>query len=230
MNTIPTINDIVTLTAKDKFLRSVILDAVMNLAKSKMIGKERDIAIFCDILSGRSLKDVAEAYNLTRERVRGIAHETLKRTLDAYNSQLQEIEQLKAERDQLKVENFILKDNIEKMKDVIVEEERIVEYPQGISWNLAKLLQTKVMDSNLSNRAKNCFGYYEWTDTVGGLMQYSETDILKFRNAGPKVRDEVREWLKSYGVDFGYTFKKASRKLSEKRIQEILLAHEHDND
>lgn len=230
MNTIPTINDIVTLTAKDKFLRSVILDALLNLSKSKKLGKERDVNILHDILTGRSMKEVAEAYGLTKERIRGIAHETLKRTLDAYNSQQQEIEQLRAERDQLKLEIKILKDNIENMKDVIVEEERIVDYPSGISWNLARLLETKVQDSNLSSRAKNCFYGIEFTETLGGLMQYREQDIMKFRNVGPKVKEEIRQWLHSYGVDFGYTYKKAARKLSEKKIQEILLAHNHDID
>ena len=50
---------------------------------------------------------------------------------------------------------------------------------------MRQLLKTKLTDLNLSVRALNCLKSAE-VDTLGDLVQYNKTDLLKFRNFGKK--------------------------------------------
>jgi len=64
------------------------------------------------------------------------------------------------------------------------------------------LLKTKLVDLDLSVRALNCLKAAD-VDTLGDLVQYNRTDLLKFRNFGKKSLTELDDLLLGMGLNFG---------------------------
>ena len=67
---------------------------------------------------------------------------------------------------------------------------------------LRNLLETELIDFDLSVRALNCLKCAE-VYTVGDLVRYYRTDLLKFRNFGKKSLTELDEFLENKGLHFG---------------------------
>lgn len=67
---------------------------------------------------------------------------------------------------------------------------------------MRQLLKTKLTDMNLSVRALNCLKSAN-VETVGELVQYNKSDLLKFRNFGKKSLTELDELLDSLELSFG---------------------------
>jgi DNA-directed RNA polymerase subunit alpha len=63
-------------------------------------------------------------------------------------------------------------------------------------------LKTKLTDLNLSVRALNCLKTAE-VDTLGDLVRFNKTDLLKFRNFGKKSLTELDELLERLNLSFG---------------------------
>lgn len=74
-------------------------------------------------------------------------------------------------------------------------------------------LKTKLTDLNLSVRALNCLKAAD-VETLGDLVQYNKTDLLKFRNFGKKSLSELDDLLESLNLSFGTDISKY--KLDEK--------------
>ena len=68
--------------------------------------------------------------------------------------------------------------------------------------HMRQLLKTKLMDLNLSVRALNCLKAAD-VETLGDLVQYNKTDLLKFRNFGKKSLSELDDLLESLNLSFG---------------------------
>ena len=70
--------------------------------------------------------------------------------------------------------------------------------------HMRQLLKTKLTDSslNLSVRALNCLKAAD-VETLGDLVQYNKTDLLKFRNFGKKSLSELDDLLESLNLSFG---------------------------
>ena len=68
--------------------------------------------------------------------------------------------------------------------------------------HMRQLLKTKLVDLNLSVRALNCLKAAD-VETLGDLVQYNKTDLLKFRNFGKKSLSELDELLESLNLSFG---------------------------
>ncbi|MBF1080366.1 MAG: DNA-directed RNA polymerase subunit alpha, partial [Prevotellaceae bacterium] len=60
--------------------------------------------------------------------------------------------------------------------------------------HMRQLLKTKLVDLNLSVRALNCLKAAD-VETLGDLVQYNKTDLLKFRNFGKKSLSELDDLL-----------------------------------
>ncbi len=67
--------------------------------------------------------------------------------------------------------------------------------------HMRQLLKTKLVDLDLSVRALNCLKAAE-VDSLGDLVSYNRTDLLKFRNFGKKSLAELEELLGSMGLTF----------------------------
>ena len=77
----------------------------------------------------------------------------------------------------------------------------IDEYDEQ-SLHMRQLLKMKLVDLDLSVRALNCLKAAE-VDTLGDLVTYNRTDLMKFRNFGKKSLTELDELVESKGVHFG---------------------------
>ena len=68
--------------------------------------------------------------------------------------------------------------------------------------HMRQQLKTKLVDMNLSVRALNCLKAAD-VETLGDLVQYNKTDLLKFRNFGKKSLSELDDLLESLNLSFG---------------------------
>ncbi|MBN2778004.1 MAG: DNA-directed RNA polymerase subunit alpha [Bacteroidales bacterium] len=67
---------------------------------------------------------------------------------------------------------------------------------------MRQLLKTKLVDLDLSVRALNCLKAAE-VETLGDLVQFNKTDLLKFRNFGKKSLTELENLLDIKNLNFG---------------------------
>ena len=67
---------------------------------------------------------------------------------------------------------------------------------------MRQMLKTRLVDMDLSVRALNCLKSAE-VETLGELVVFNKTDLLKFRNFGKKSLSELEELLSSLGLSFG---------------------------
>lgn len=75
------------------------------------------------------------------------------------------------------------------------------------SLHMRQLLQTKLVDLDLSVRALNCLKSAE-VETLGDLVQFNRNDLLKFRNFGKKSLDELDKLVKNKNLSFGMNLSK----------------------
>lgn len=68
--------------------------------------------------------------------------------------------------------------------------------------HMRQLLKTKLIDMDLSVRALNCLKSAK-VETLGELVVFNKTDLLKFRNFGKKSLTELEELLQSLNLSFG---------------------------
>ena len=73
--------------------------------------------------------------------------------------------------------------------------------------HMRQLLKTKLVDMDLSVRALNCLKAAD-VETLGDLVQYNKTDLLKFRNFGKKSLTELDDLLASLNLSFGMDISK----------------------
>jgi len=70
------------------------------------------------------------------------------------------------------------------------------------SLHMRQLLKTKLIDMHLSVRALNCLKAAE-VDTLGDLVSFNKSDLMKFRNFGKKSLTELEDLVVSKGLNFG---------------------------
>ena len=94
---------------------------------------------------------------------------------------------------------------------MLFSEERIIiedqEKPAANTFDeehlrMRQLLNQRLIDMDLSVRALNCLKAAE-VDTLGQLVRYHRSDLLKFRNFGKKSLTELDELLEKNGLAFG---------------------------
>lgn len=73
--------------------------------------------------------------------------------------------------------------------------------------HMRQLLKSKLTDMDLSVRALNCLKSAE-VETLGELVVYNKTDLLKFRNFGKKSLTELDALLASLNLSFGMDISK----------------------
>ena len=75
------------------------------------------------------------------------------------------------------------------------------------SLHMRQLLKTKLIDMDLSVRALNCLKTAE-VFTLGELVSFKKSDMLKFRNFGKKSLTELEELIDEKGLHFGFDIAK----------------------
>ncbi len=75
------------------------------------------------------------------------------------------------------------------------------------SLHMRQLLKTKLVDMDLSVRALNCLKAAE-VETLGDLVSYHKTDLMKFRNFGKKSLTELSDLVDAKNLSFGMDLSK----------------------
>ncbi|PID68772.1 MAG: DNA-directed RNA polymerase subunit alpha [Flavobacteriia bacterium] len=75
------------------------------------------------------------------------------------------------------------------------------------SLHMRQLLKTKLVDMELSVRALNCLKAAE-VETLGDLVSYHKSDLMKFRNFGKKSLSELSELVDAKNLTFGMDLSK----------------------
>ena len=70
------------------------------------------------------------------------------------------------------------------------------------SLHMRQLLKTKLVDLDLSVRALNCLKAAD-VETLGDLVSYAKSDLLKFRHFGKKSLTELEDLVDNKGLTFG---------------------------
>ena len=73
--------------------------------------------------------------------------------------------------------------------------------------HMRQLLKTKLVDMDLSVRALNCLKSAD-VETLGELVVFNKTDLLKFRNFGKKSLTELDELLANFKLTIGMDISK----------------------
>ena len=75
------------------------------------------------------------------------------------------------------------------------------------SLHMRQLLKTRLIGMDLSVRALNCLKAAE-VDTLGDLVSFNKSDLMKFRNFGKKSLTELEELVLVKGLSFGMDLSK----------------------
>ena len=75
------------------------------------------------------------------------------------------------------------------------------------SLHMRQLLKTKLVDMDISVRALNCLKAAD-VETLGDLVSYAKSDLLKFRNFGKKSLTELEDLVDNKGLTFGMNVSK----------------------
>ena len=86
-------------------------------------------------------------------------------------------------------------------------EEDIVEEFDEDTLHMRQLLKTELTEFGLSVRALNCLKTAE-VYTLGELVSFKKSDMLKFRNFGKKSLSELEELIAEKGLTFGFDISK----------------------
>ncbi len=98
------------------------------------------------------------------------------------------------------IQHFMLFSD-EKIAFDVAETTETEEFDEEVL-KMRQLLKTRLIDMDLSVRALNCLKSAE-VETLGELVIYNKTDLLKFRNFGKKSLSELEELLNGLGLSFG---------------------------
>lgn len=83
-----------------------------------------------------------------------------------------------------------------------LEEETIEEFDED-TLHMRQLLKTELTEFGLSVRALNCLKTAE-VFTLGELVSFKKSDMLKFRNFGKKSLTELEDLIEDKGLAFGF--------------------------
>ncbi|MBT6964933.1 MAG: DNA-directed RNA polymerase subunit alpha [Flavobacteriales bacterium] len=83
-----------------------------------------------------------------------------------------------------------------------LEEETLEEFDED-TLHMRQLLKTELTEFGLSVRALNCLKTAE-VFTLGELVSFKKSDMLKFRNFGKKSLSELEDLIEDKGLTFGF--------------------------
>ena len=175
---------------------------------------EREKKVIDLILTGMSLEDIGDQFGITNSRVLQVflhacrkcgRHGNLKRyVVEAENAKNElgklrlDYEGLKAAMKKYEMQNEP-QDRLgmlrEKYGDDFIEEYRKLD-------NMCEKFSLALVEQNLSVRALNIIKCAD-IETIGDLVRYNKSDMLKFRNFGRKTLTELDDLLESLGLRFG---------------------------
>lgn len=181
---------------------AISVTAIMNrtlesyLRLIEKVCRKTEFEIIYGILSSReTFKSLSKKHDLSVTRIIEIYNKTIQKTerylksIPRYESLLQALVNLRQEH-----------------KDIIISIKNLYEkYPDTVSdvYALNKAYTVKVSSLNFSVRTLNCLKAAD-IETLGDLLQYDTTSLLKFRNFGKKSLAEIHKVLDEYNLNLKY--------------------------
>ena len=150
----------------------------------------REKKIMQAFFNGDRISDIADNFELSRERVRQIVIKAIRK----FNYAIEEFVDLK-------LENNSLKEEIKnvKMQFIMQEGKKEEEQPEDVP---PSLFSIRLVNCNLPVRVLNVTKAAD-IDTIGDLVQYSKLDMIKFRNFGKKSLMQLDEFIHEMGLEWG---------------------------
>lgn len=159
----------------------------VNLSRVPKLHKRVLIEV---LVNGKKIEDLREPFKLTKTRLKTIYSDgikSLKLSLIELNFRLESVDKLEHE---LKV-----------TKADLQELEKSVKIEKDIPEALLEILSIKIVDTELSARAKNICDY-SGIYTFREVVRYSKNDFLKLRNCGNLTAIEMEAYLKNLGLSW----------------------------
>lgn len=150
----------------------------------------REKKIMQAFFNGDRISDIADNFELSRERVRQIVIKAIRK----FNYAIEEFVDLK-------LENNSLKEEIKnvKMQFIMQEGKKEEEQPEDVP---PSLFSIRLVNCNLPVRVLNVTKAAD-IDTIGDLVQYSKLDMIKFRNFGKKSLMQLDDFIHEMGLEWG---------------------------
>jgi len=104
------------------------------------------------------------------------------------------------------IQHFVLFSNEKISIDDTVSDEFLDEGDENYT-HMRKLFNTKIEELNLSPRAVNCLVAAD-IKTLGDLVQYNKSDLLKLRNFGQRSLQDLEKVIEERGLTFGMDLSK----------------------
>ena len=189
------------------YLINEIFSAIIEASGDDVL-KERERNILTMLLEGKDVVDVAEDYGLTRSRIMQIASHAVHKlaTVKTFSELRKECKQLVFENKNfpIVVQSFQNRiKELERLNDIEAVPVSEYDYLLGDKGGtFTALMDTKVIDLYITVRSLNCLKAAD-IETLGDLIKYNKTDLLKFRNFGKKSMTELDDLLDSMNLHFG---------------------------
>ena len=150
----------------------------------------REKKIMQAFFNGDRISDIADNFELSRERVRQIVIKAIRK----FNYAIEELVDLK-------LENNSLKEEIKnvKMQFIMQEGKKEEEQSEDVP---PSLFSIRLVNCNLPVRVLNVTKAAD-IDTIGDLVQYSKLDMIKFRNFGKKSLMQLDDFIHEMGLEWG---------------------------
>ncbi len=189
------------------YLLNEIFSAIIEACGNDVL-KERERTILTMLLEGKDVVDVAEDYGLTRSRIMQIASHAVRKlaTVKTFSELRKECKQLVFENKNfpIVVQSFQNRiKELERLNDIEAVPVSEYDYLLGDKGGtFTALINTKIIDFDITVRSLNCLKAAD-IETLGDLIRYNKTDLLKFRNFGKKSMTELDDLLDSMNLHFG---------------------------
>lgn len=150
----------------------------------------REKKIMQAFFNGDRISDIADNFELSRERVRQIVIKAIRK----FNYAIEEFVDLK-------MENNSLKEEIKnvKMQFIMQEGKKEEELSEDVP---PSVFSIRLVNCNLPVRVLNVTKAAD-IDTIGDLVQYSKFEMVKFRNFGKKSLMQLDEFIHEMGLEWG---------------------------
>ena len=189
--------------------------------------KQREAEIMARVVRGDTISCIAEDYGLSRSRVMQVFYKGCRRcrNMDDIMERLNEAEELKIELTALRTSYKTLKNENDMLRAKLdLKTEQQVEEWLTENDEMFKLLNTKLVDCNISVRSLNCVKAAD-IETIGDLVKCQKTDLLKFRNFGRKSLTELDDFIEGLGLKWSMDVDRFFRE----RIDRMINKEKDDN-
>lgn len=181
-------------------VRRTILRIITSITPDEKY--ERGFSIIKELLRGNSYEDIAQKYQLTRNRVRQIVEITLRHPelINSYDIMQRKILSMEQQLKQLTLANKMLTIERDSIKSQMTTNAKPLK-PTEIN---AQLLATEITDlyDHFSTRVCRALTI-RGINTVHDLLRCDFYDLSRIRNFGRRSIIEVEDFLEEHGLEMG---------------------------